>query len=452
MSAAVDHQRSGVVRSERDSLERLLSPREVFPILDEGSMDDATWLATDSWRVFASPRRANIGSQGEVFQRFTLPDGEVLTAHMVDGERAVSVPFRLAEAHVNFLSEGWRAGLPLRGLGPGTLNAYYRVKRLIPRWVQLSARRTLIRRQELPDFPSWPLEENLDRLLRFYARCLLLAGGKPELIFDWFWPGTYRAAAGLTHDVESAEGLRLAVEVADLEEERGLRSSFNLVAQGYRIDEGILKDLRTRGFELGVHGVYHDRSMFSSRATFDSQLPIVRHLAARIGAVGFRSPSTYRNFEWMGDLPVDYDCSTPHSDPFEPMPGGCCSLWPYFIGNVVELPYTMPQDHTLFTLLGERTIAVWQEQLDRIEQLNGLVQVLSHPDPGYLGNKRERALYAELLDVISGRESLWKALPRDVANWWRQRDEGVSSEAWPMVPAHASLDGDGGVVFEFQAA
>ena len=124
-------------------------------------------------------------------------------------------------------------------------------------------------------------------------------------------------------------------------------------------------------------------------------------------------------------IPVEYDCSMPHSDPFEPQPGGCCSLWPFFIGGVVvELPYTLPQDHTLFTLLGHRTPDVWLEQAGRIEQEHGLIQCPTHPDPGYLGNARNRAMYAEFLRAMADRPQVWRALPREIAAWWRLRDLG----------------------------
>ena len=439
-----------MIQPGRQPLERLLSPHEVFPILDEPGEGDATWLHANGWRLFASPR-VDGDKTGEAFQRFTLPGGRVVEARLVDASRGVRVPFSLSEAHDNFVSERWRSGFPQRGLSGDKLSVYYRVKRFIPRRVQLSARRMLIRRQGLPEFPVWPLEESFDRLLRFYTRCLLLAGGKRELSFDWFWPAPYRAAVILTHDVESAEGLRLAIELADLEQERGLRSSFNIVARWYRIDEGVLSELRARGFELGVHGVYHDRSMFSSRAAFESQVPIVREFAARIGAAGFRSPATHRVFEWLADLPVDYDCSVPHSDPFEPVPGGCCNLWPFFLGEVVELPYTLPQDHTLFTLLGHRSISVWQDQLDSIERLNGLVELLTHPDPGYLGDPSKRALYAQFLDVLGERPELWKPLPREAAQWWRQRDARAPG-AWPIGLGRASVDESGEITLEPHAA
>jgi len=281
--------------------------------------------------------------------------------------------------------------------------------------------------------------------VRFYARCLLLASGSAELRFRWFWPASHQSALILTHDVESAEGLRLAVEIADLEEERGLRSSFNIVASWYPIDHGIVRELRERGFELGVHGIYHDRSMFSTREAFEAQQPALREALRMLGAEGFRSPATHRVFDWLGDLPVSYDCSMPHSDPFEPQPGGCCSLWPFFIGNVVELPYTLPQDHTLLTLLRHRSLDLWLEQLGRIERLHGLAQVLSHPDPGYLGDPPKRELYAEFLDAICDRDKVWRALPRDVAAWWRQRDAGADGP-WPLRFGTLQLDKPGNKV------
>jgi peptidoglycan/xylan/chitin deacetylase (PgdA/CDA1 family) len=437
--------------SARHPLERLLSPHEVFLIVDDAGAGEPVWLHADGWRLFARSRVGE-GDAGELVEAFTLPDGRIVWASMLDEPRAVSVPFSLAEAHDNFVSERWRAGTTQRGLSSGQLSIYYHVKRFIPRRAQLFARRAFIRRQGLPEFPAWPLEESFDRLLRFYTRCLLLAGARRELAFDWFWPASHRAALILTHDVESAAGLRLAIDLADLEEERGLRSSFNIVARSYPIDEGILRELLERGFELGIHGVYHDRSMFTSHTAFESQLPMVREQAARIGATGFRSPATHRVFEWLAELPLDYDCSVPHSDPYEPIPGGCCSVWPFFIGEVVELPYTMPQDHTLFTLLGHRSIALWQDQLERVERMHGLVELLTHPDPGYLGDHTKRALYVEFLDAIRERRGLWKPLPRDVARWWRQRD-ARADDGWPIEVGRARLDDDSReVTLELQAA
>lgn len=76
-----------------------------------------------------------------------------------------------------------------------------------------------------------------------------------------------------------------------------------------------MRKLTVRGFEIGVHGVFHDRSMFSSRGAFEAQQPALRGDAERLGATGFRSPATHRVLDWLPELAVFYDCTVPHSDP-----------------------------------------------------------------------------------------------------------------------------------------
>ena len=418
----------------RDPLERLLGffeeaePRERTPAIQVvGRCDELpTWLVSGDWRLFAHPSRELITGGHEIAQ-FRLSDGTAVSASFDAARRSVFLPFSPTEAYVNYVSERWKSSSASRGLSPRQLNAFYRAKRFIPRRLQIRARRMLIRRQGLPEFPRWPVDASVARLLRFYAYCLLRACNEKEALFKWFWPAPHTAAVILTHDVETAEGLRLAVELADMEESLGFRSSFNLGAW-YRIDRGVIRELTNRGFEIGMHGLSHDRSLFAARPTFDGQKPKLASFAARLGAEGFRSPATHRVFDWLAELPVSYDCSMPHSDPFEPQPGGCCSLWPFFLGDVVELPYTLPQDYTLFTLLGHRSPDLWLETADRIVQEHGLVQTLTHPDPGYLGDPPKRDHYRELLVALSEREEIWKALPREAAAWWRARDTARAHE------------------------
>ena len=404
-------------------LEQLLRPLEPRSLDALGGEQPPAWLQAGTWRLLARPRFGG-PPKGELLESFALDSGETLHVLREAGSGAVYIPFDLDEAYRNYVGEAWRQRADLRALSRRQLELYYRVKRLLPREFWLKARRAFIRFGKPPAFPAWPLEHGVERLLRFYALCLLQAGDSEEARFYWFWPGTKRAALILTHDVETGEGLRLALELADLEQERGLRSSFNIVAAQYPVDQGVLRELSERGFEIGLHGLHHDRSLFSSRAQFEAQLPALAEAAERFGAKGFRSPATHRVLDWLGELPLAYDCTVPHSDPYEPQPGGCCSLWPYRLGQLVELPYTLPQDHTLFTLLGHRSAQLWLEQASAIEQRFGLIQCVSHPDRGYLGDRDKRAIYVELLDALAERESLWKALPREVAAWWRRREAG----------------------------
>lgn len=423
----------------RHPLERLLAPVEPLELHDPAGGVCATtdgggvrclagvgppeWVTSGDWKLFAAVATEPVNSAGTLIECFSRASGDAIEATRTpDG--AVLVPFSLAEAYHNYTAERWTYGASMRGLSPRLLGAFYRVKRLIPRAAQLTARRALIHWQGLPSFPQWPYDESVATLLRFAIRCSLLSREREQLPFRWFWPHGARAAAILTHDVESAEGLKNAVRVADVEEDRGLRSSFNVVGCWYDIDWGIVEELRTRGFEIGLHGIFHDRSLFSSRAEFERQQPLVREAVMRLHAEGFRSPATHRVHDWIAELPVVYDCTVPLSDPYEPQPGGSCSPWPFFLGPVVELPYTLPQDHTLFTLLDHGTIDVWRRQVECLERSYGLVQCLTHPDPGYLGEPINEARYIEFLDFLVQRDSLWHALPHEVARWWAKRDQG----------------------------
>jgi peptidoglycan/xylan/chitin deacetylase (PgdA/CDA1 family) len=402
------------------NLECLLCPVETAPIDHGPGEGPPQWLTAGGWRLVARPRMA--ARRGSQLEQFALPNGELVRA-VHDAESGVWVPFDLDEAFRNYVDETWCDFTRRRGLAPWQFGVYYRVKPLIPRRVQIAGRRMLARRVRDYGFPRWPLEDGVLSLLRFYAFCLLAALDEESLSFRWFWPRGHRAALILTHDVESADGLRRTLEIADIEQERGFRSSFNIVASWYPIDRGIVRELRDRGFEIGLHGLRHDRSLFASREAFVRQLPAVAEAARQLGAQGFRSPSTYRVAEWLAELPVLYDASMPHSDPFEPQPGGCCTLWPYAIGNVIELPYTLTQDYTLFTVLEARSVDPWLRQVEAIEERHGLIQCVSHPDRGYLGDADKRAVYVELLDALTERAGLWRALPREVAYWWQRRSE-----------------------------
>ena len=346
--------------------------------------------------------------------------------------------------------ERWRDGSNAIGLPLFALELFYKVKRFIPRSIQLAMRRKLVERQGNPVFPAWPFEIAGSDLLRIAVADALLDHGVDAVRFPWFWPHGARAAVTFTHDVESADGLARASVIARWEEQHGFRSSFNIVIDEYPVDMAQVAHLANRGHEIGSHAIHHDRSLFVSRESFEQQLPLLREAAERLGAVGFRSPATHRVVEWLGELPFSYDCTMPHSDPYEPIPGGTASAWPFFHGDVVELPYTAPQDHTLFNLLDHHDGSLWRRQFDRIIACNGLFQAVTHPDSEYLGRSVVSAAYRDLLEAVASREDVWVALPRDIADWWRRRmngltprDDGISrwtGSGIEFTPALAQVD------------
>jgi peptidoglycan/xylan/chitin deacetylase (PgdA/CDA1 family) len=317
------------------------------------------------------------------------------------------------------------------------LDPYYALKPWLPRSVQLALRRAYARRQARRPFPAWPIEPVLVELQHETWRRRLRVAGAERLPFVNFWPHGCRFAWILTHDVEGPAGVENIPRVLEVEQRHGVVSSWNFVAECYSFDRAIFGELGRAGCEVGLHGLHHDGELFRDRASFERQLPRLHHYLADWGAAGFRSPATHRNADWMVDLGCSYDSSFPDTDPFEPLPGGCCSIFPFFLGNLVELPITLAQDHTLWEILGDQTIARWLEKSRWIIRNHGLVNVIVHPDYVIDGDRLD--LYERFLEFLGQQEHGWHALPRDVAEWWRHRS-GLRVEAGPEGSARIMPD------------
>jgi hypothetical protein len=147
-----------------------------------------------------------------------------------------------------------------------------------------------------------------------------------------------------------------------------------------------------------------------------------------------------RKLDWLHDLGIRYDASTFDTDPFEPQPEGCQTIFPFWVprpfmnhepqftrhvspNGYVELPYTLPQDFTLFSLLRETTTDIWRRKLDWIAEHGGMALIDTHPDYMALDGSNQKPgeypieLYRELLDYVRTKYSgeYWPALPRQVA-------------------------------------
>lgn len=340
-------------------------------------------------------------------------------------EGAIVVPFDPNAAIESFLREEYVPAAERTALPQPLLNLYYAVaKPLMPKSIKRRLRTSMAHRAlGVESALRWPSDESLDALQRLLLKSVLLASGLPELRFVWFWPDGHPWAAILTHDVESSEGAANVTRVAELETARGLKSSFNFVPLDYDVPAPLLDQLRDTGFEIGVHGDSHDGLLFSSRSTFEHRVGTINETARAWQAVGFRSPATYRNPDWMRLLELEYDSSYSNSAPCEPQPGGCGSFFPFLMGSLTELPITLPQDHTLYGLFEQSDAGTWLTVLERIRRAGGMACVLTHPDPGagYIGFPGNDAHYTRLLDEVAG-SGAWTPLPRDLARWWRARD------------------------------
>jgi peptidoglycan/xylan/chitin deacetylase (PgdA/CDA1 family) len=301
-------------------------------------------------------------------------------------------------------------------------SVYYTVARpLLPAWVRPLLRKVWVRPPSAEREPllKWPVEE---RYVQFQWKVIANAmeeAGRNPLDIVGLWPNGNRFSFVLTHDVEARKGHDFVREVMALEEQYGFRSSFNFVPEGYKVDQALLEEMAARGFEVGVHGLKHDGRLFSSRERFAERSKKINGYLSQWGAVGYRSPMTHRHPEWMQALDIEYDLSFFDTDPYEPMAGGTMSIWPFFIGRFVELPYTLMQDHTYLEVLQQRSPQLWLEKVEFLQAHYGMVLLNSHPD--YLLKPGHLPVYESFLAAMQKYQQCWHALPRDVARWWRRR-------------------------------
>jgi glycosyltransferase involved in cell wall biosynthesis len=314
---------------------------------------------------------------------------------------------------------------------------YYRIKPLLPWPVRVGIRRLFAHRRRVLARESWPIMPGSE---------------KPPA--NWAgWPDGKKFALVLTHDVESWPGVAKCHEVMELEQELGFRSCFSFVPQGdYTISRTLRRDLTRNGFEVGVHDLNHDGKLFHNRADFSEKAVRINRYLTDWGAVGFRSAFMLRNLDWLHELNIQYDSSTFDTDPFEPQPDGVGTIFPFWVPKprsrnqpgiadyrsligddsrasegYVELPYTLPQDSTLFLLLGERTSDIWLQKLDWIARHGGMALVDVHPDYLSFDNHANQrvypaAKYAELLDYLGERYKgqFWNVTPSELAKWYRE--------------------------------
>lgn len=346
------------------------------------------------------------------------------------------LPFDPGEAIQSYWSEGYeqvRTSSRFRSVVRIGRRSYYRLRPLLPRSLQIAARRLVSRAQARRTFPAWPLETSLHDLYDVLLGIAAEIAGEPV---PWIapWPGGHKWALVLTHDVETEYGCEHLGRLRDVELAAGLRSSWNFVPERYPLDDALLEVLRRDGFEIGVHGLYHDGRDLESEALLRRRAPAMRRYGERWHAVGFRSPATHRSWNLMPLLPFEYDSSYPDTDPYEPVSGGCCSWLPYHIGELVELPITLPQDHTLFVILGETDESIWVEKTRQLRDRGGMALVITHPD--YMVDQTRVAAYERFLATFAGDDTGWKALPHEVSTWWRERAASSierSADAWRII-------------------
>ena len=292
---------------------------------------------------------------------------------------------------------------------------YYFLKPFIPWSVRLALRRQRAHSRLATYASTWPIDPK--------------AGVHPP---SWpGWPGGKQFAFVLTHDVEGAKGLSRVAQLAALETRNGFRSSFNFVPDGeYVLSADLRENMIRQGFEVGVHGLQHDGKLYASKEEFAGKAAQIRNFLREWNACGFRSPLMQHKLAWLHQLGVEYDASTFDTDPFEPEPDAVGTVFPFWVpgpnnSGFVELPYTLPQDFTLFVVLREPNIDIWKKKLDWVAACGGMALLNTHPDYMCFDGQPKKdefpsAFYEEFLTYAKEKYSgaYWSTTPCEAARFY----------------------------------
>lgn len=334
---------------------------------------------------------------------------------------------------------------------------YYLLKPYLPRPIRTAMRRVMARWKRKKYAAVWPIDE---------------AVARPPIGWPG-WPYGKKFAFVLTHDVEGPLGLERCRHLAEIERDLGYRSSFNFIPEGtYAVTPALRDWLTAQGFEVGVHDLKHDGKLYANQAQFRRHAVRINQYLAQWNAVGFRSGFMHHHQAWLHDLAVKYDASSFDTDPFEPQPDGAGTIFPFWVPGLdqgrenqgtrfivdpkpapggrldsslepflrhgahegyVELPYTLPQDSTLYMLLRETTSDIWKRKLDWVAKHGGMALINVHPDYLHLKSSPSgptaESHYVDLLKYVRSTygNSVWHVLPRDMAAFVLAWKEGKLS-------------------------
>lgn len=306
-----------------------------------------------------------------------------------------------------------------------TRAGYYAIRPAMPVSVRKHLQRYSLRGWTKKSFPHWPVDTGVETITELLMSLNFRAQPEKEMPFIWFWPDGAQACAVMTHDVETIAGRDFCDRLMDIDDSYGIKASFQVIPESrYAVGESYLRNIRERGFEVNVHDLNHDGRLFNDYEEFRLRAALVNKHGKAFGAGGFRAAVLYRNVDWFGLLDFEYDMSIPNVGHLDPQHGGCCTTFPYFIGSILEIPVTMTQDYSLFNILRNYSLSLWEKQMSLILEKHGVMSFNIHPD--YILKENEQRVYKNLLGHLSqlrGTAGVWIALPGELNKWWRQRNQ-----------------------------
>lgn len=370
------------------------------------------WLKEEYVRIYV-PEIYKMNNQGKMLGCFEFADNKLPAITQMNNKIMLGFdPEQTIRALLN--EEYFKRKRPLYSYLPFH---YHKIKsRVFLNRIQTKIKKRLLKRR----FPSWPIEPSVEVL-----RYLILNLAGKEIPGKNFWPNNKKYAIAFTHDVDTEEGFNNIPMLSKIEEDNNLTSSWNIVGHSYKLDLKYLDVLVEQGNEIVLHGFNHDNKLaYIKNEDIELRFQQCQELLQRYNIKGFRSPSLLRSDRLFGILPkfFQYDSSIPDTEIFSPIGNhnGCCTVFPFFINNLLELPLTIPQDAVLLNLgySPEEIFSVWINKLNWIKSIGALAVINTHPDPHYSGNTKMSRLYGKFIETIVRDSNAWIANPKEIAEFW----------------------------------
>ena len=294
-----------------------------------------------------------------------------------------------------------------------------------------------------PKYTAWPIDDTVYKLKElvkdYVVNSFLERYGFVPMVNRWPYP--YKAAMVITHDVDK-ELKDEYLKIIEIEKKYNIRTTWNFIAKGpYKLNPEVLKNLISEGFEVGCHGLYHDR-LFNSVSREEREMRVTEskkiiESATGEEVLGFRTPILDRTsdlWELLEDNGYLYDSSYPDIDHLTASRYGMgvSTNMPYNAiierdgmfeeSRLIELPVTAPQDVDVLIdreLSEEEALEVYKKKGDEIISKEGLVVYIFHPH--ILRDEKRLRMYNSLLNYFSRRDDLWITTAEEVVKWWNLR-------------------------------
>jgi hypothetical protein len=383
-----------------------------------GSMPDILWLS--------DPPTGDSAGSPALLGESIYPDrrrAQPLVSRDASGNWRVHFP--IAKTIEGILLERYHGGLvpTIEMKLPFNYSRFPNGIKSLARWILSSRSAALPAISFPPAAPDYVVEwlRVLARITNQPADSLLQASN---------WPASKRAAAIITHDVDTDWVFRnpkWLETICDLEERYGFFGAWYCVPWYSRSPaaERGMRRLIERKCEIGAHGFNHDAKFpLVDEREFSRRMGSLREFTAQWNIKGFRSEWLYRTppfLSALGELFV-YDSSIPSSLSVltSQTANGCSSCLPFRThGGLLELPLSLPMDEARHGM-GLSPEAFWRKQsatVERIVELGGLIVLSVHPQSHQFANEESVKALEPLLRSISADFGIWIARPDEIAAW-----------------------------------